>query len=70
MSLFGFLDKLMGVLPIQKRKERWKNELENLAKERNHLIEGKCDEKKASRIVAIDERSTYLLQLLKNSADA
>ena len=35
MGWIGLLDKLMGVLPIQKRKERWKNELDNLAIERN-----------------------------------
>jgi hypothetical protein len=68
MGWGGFLDKLMGVLPIQKRKERWKNEVDNLTKERANLIEGRCDEKKAARVVAIDERLTYLNQLLKNSA--
>lgn len=70
MSLFGFLDKLLGVLPIQKRKERWKNEIDNLSKERNELLKGKCDEKKANRIVAIDQRIAYLNQLFKNSSDA
>jgi len=68
MGWGGFLDKLIGVLPIQKRKERWKNEIDNLTKEKAKLIEGDCDEKKANRVVAIDERIAYLNQLLKNSA--
>jgi len=68
MGWGGFLDKLMGVLPIQKRKERWKNELDNLTKERVQLIRGTCDEKKASRIIIIDQRIAVINQLLKNSA--
>jgi hypothetical protein len=68
MGWGGFLDKLMGVLPIQKRKERWKNELDNLTKERANLIKGDCDEKKANRVVIIDQRISNLNQLLKNSA--
>ena len=68
-TFFGGLGKLLDKVPIQGRKERWKNEVENLTKERNKLLRGKCDEKKASRIVAIDERLDYLNQLLKNSAN-
>lgn len=64
----GFLDKLMGVLPIQKRKERWKNELDNLQKERDTLLQGQCDEKKSTRLITINNRIAYLVQLLKNSA--
>lgn len=68
MGWGGFLDKIMGVIPIQKRKERWKNEIENLTKERSQLVGGQCDEKKANRVVVIDQRISYLNQLLKNSA--
>lgn len=67
MGWGGFLDKLLGILPIQKRKERWKNELENLTKERNQLVGSQCDEKKANRVVVIDRRIAYLNQLFKNS---
>lgn len=67
-TFFGGLGKLFGKIPIQDRKERWKNEVDNLTKERNKLIEGVCDEKKAARVVVIDQRITYLNQLLKNSA--
>ena len=69
MSLFGFLDKIMGVLPIQKRKERWKNELDNLEKERNNLLKGKCDEKTSTRLAIVVERLRYLNQLCKNSVE-
>ena len=70
MGWGGFLDKLLGILPIQKRKERWKNEIDNLTKERNNLLKGVCDEKKANRVLAIDEHIAYLNQLLKNSSDS
>lgn len=68
MGWGGFLDKLLGVLPIQKRIERWKNEIDNLTKERNNLLQGVADEKKASRLIIIDNRIAYLNQLLKNHA--
>jgi len=70
MGWGGFLDKLLGILPIQKRKERWKNEIDNLTKERENLLNGEADEKKAVRVGIIDKRIAYLNQLLKNSADA
>lgn len=70
MGWGGLLDKLMGVLPIQKRKERWKNELENLEKEKKRLLSGVCDEKKSDRLVIINSRVSELNQLLKNSTDA
>lgn len=66
MSLFGFLDKLMDKLPIQGREERWKNEIDNLTKERETLLKGKCDVKKSDRIIVIDNRIKYIQQLLKN----
>jgi len=70
MGWGGFLDKLLGILPIQKRKERWKNEIDNLTEERENLLNGEADEKKAVRVGIIDKRIAYLNQLLKNSADA
>jgi hypothetical protein len=68
MGWGGFLDKLMGKLPIQQRIERWKNEIDNLTKEKNKLLLGECDEKKATRLEFIDTRIAYLLQLCKNKA--
>lgn len=69
-SIFALLDKIMGKLPIQDRKERWKNEIDNLTKERKELINGKYTAKKGDRVIAIDLRISYLNQLLKNSSDS
>jgi len=68
MSLFGFLDKLMGKLPIQGRTERWRNEIDNLIKERETILKGQVDVKKIHRIRVIDKRINYLNQLCKNAA--
>jgi len=67
-QFLGGLGKIIDKLPIQGRKERWKNELDNLRKERTILLNSKADKKKASRLVNIDNRIVYLNQLLKNSA--
>jgi hypothetical protein len=67
-QFFGGIGKLFGKLPIQERKERWKNELDNLTKEKRKLLLGDCDEKKANRVAVIDERIAVINQLLKNSA--
>jgi hypothetical protein len=63
-----FFGGIMDKLPIQGRIERWKNEVDNLTKEREKLVEGECDDKKAIRLGVIDKRLSYLLQLLKNKA--
>jgi hypothetical protein len=62
----GFLDKLLSVLPIQTRKERWRNEINNLTKEKARLQKGVCNEKKSRRISNIDSRIAYLNQLCRN----
>jgi len=67
MGWGGFLDKLMGVLPIQKRKERWKNELDNLERERKNLLNGEANEKTSTRLAVIIERINYLQQLFRNA---
>lgn len=68
-TFFGGIGKILDKLPIQGRKERWKNEVENLTKEKNSILKGEANEKKASRITVINERLAYLNQLLKNSAN-
>ena len=67
MGWGGFLDKLLGKLPIQDRQERWRNQIENLKKEKNALLKTKPTPKKARRIVDIDKRIEYLTQLLRNT---
>lgn len=64
-----FFGGLMNKLPIQKRTERWKNEIDNLTREKNQILQGKADEKKAKRISDIDARITYINQLCKNAVE-
>ncbi len=74
MGWGGFLDKLLDKLPIQGRIERWKNELENLEKEKARLsilnldINKPEDRAKAKRLDVIIPRIVYLNQLLKNKS--
>lgn len=73
MSISTFLNGLgylFGKIPLQDRKERWKNELENLEREKNEILISKADVKKAKRVTDIDKRIAYLNQLLKNSSNA
>lgn len=67
-TILEIANKLLDKIPIQGRKERWKNELDNLTKEKQELTKGICDEKKANRVIVIDTRIAYLQQLLRNSA--
>jgi len=66
MGWGNFLDKIIDKLPIQGRVERWKNEIENLQKERKELIKSDCNDKTIRRIITIDKRIVYLMQLLRN----
>lgn len=65
-AIFEIIAKLADKIPIQGRVERWRNEVDNLTKERNQILKGKADEKKTARIAAIDKRIAYLNQLQKN----
>lgn len=65
-TFFGFLGELFNKLPIQGREERWRNELDNLNKERITLLSGSPDSKKAARYVEVEKKIVYLTQLLKN----
>lgn len=66
----AFIAKLLDKIPIQGRRERMKNELETLTKEKNELMKGKCDAKKSIRVNAINQRIDVLNQWLKNTSDA
>ena len=74
MAWGGFLDKLMDKIPIQGRIERWKNERENLLKEKKDIeklkldISKDSDREKAMRYTAVIERIAYLDQLLRNKS--
>lgn len=70
MGMFSFLDKLIDKLPIQGRVERWKNEIDNLTREKKELLRGEPDAKKAIRVVVINRRLDELNQLCKNKAES
>jgi hypothetical protein len=63
-----FFGTLMDKLPIQGRKERWKNELDALKQERANLLAEKVTMRAADRIPKIDQRIEVLNTFLKNSA--
>jgi len=66
-TLAGGIGKLLDKLPIQGRRERWRNEVENLKKEKKQLLKGKANEKKVKRLDTINSRIEYLDQLLRNA---
>jgi len=68
MGWGGFLDKLLDKLPLQNRSERWRNELDNLNKEKEKLLFSEWTDKKALRLQYINNRIEYLVQLLKNNS--
>ena len=73
MSIATFLNGLgylLGKIPLQERKERWKNEIDKLTIERKELIRVACTAKSADRVIKIDTRIAELNQFLKNSSDA
>ncbi len=69
-SVLSLLDFFKTKIPIQDRKERWKNELDNLQKEREELLRGACNDKNVKRMEFIDNRIRYLNQLCKNSTNS
>jgi hypothetical protein len=70
MGLFSFLDKLIDKIPLQGRVERWKNEIDSLTREKEEILKGSADEKKAKRLDYINNRLIELNQLCKNKSDA
>jgi hypothetical protein len=66
MSLFKFLGNLFEILPIQGRTERWKNEIDQLTKEKDSILKGDCSVKTTKRYNYIKSRIDELNRLLKN----
>lgn len=66
MGWGGFLDQLFKKLPIQDRKERIKNHIEDLRKERIKLQKESASVKTSKRITAIDLDIIKSEQLLRN----
>jgi len=67
-AMFSFLDKLISKLPIQDRKERWKNKIDKLKTEKRKILRGECNEKESRRITAISIRINKLERLFRNVA--
>ncbi len=65
-QFFGGIGHILDKLPIQGRKERWRNEVENLKKEKNSILSSEATDAKAVRLMTINKRLEYLEQLLKN----
>jgi len=69
-GLGEFLGGLMKKLPIQDRKERWKNQLEALEKEQERLNKGDPSVAKSKKYDANKLAIGKLNRLLKNSSDS
>ena len=69
-DFFGGIGKILGKgsTYIQSRIEKLKNEKESLEREKAKLLDGGCDEKKANRVRAINERINVINQLLATKA--
>jgi len=73
MGLSQFLNGLgylFGKIPIQGRRERWKNEIAALKKEKDTLLLEECDDKKSRRLLFINNRIDVLNRMLENASDA
>ena len=65
-EILGIFNWVKDKLPIQDRKERWRNEYDMLKKERADILVYKADMRKARRLEYIDSRLLVLEQLFKN----
>ena len=68
-KIIDILNWAKDKLPIQDRKERWRNELDNLKKEKAEILINKADIKKANRLVYIERRIIDLEQLFRNQTE-
>ncbi len=66
MGIISLLDNLLKKLPIQDRKERIKNHIEDLRNERAKLLKEISSVKTSKRISAIDQNILKSEQLLRN----
>ena len=69
MGWGGFLDKLLGILPIQKRQERWKNEIDKLEQRQAFISIHKRNDL-ASEYERNAKRLQKLQGLIKNASNA
>jgi hypothetical protein len=62
----GAIDKIISKLPIQDRRERIKNHIEDLRTERAKLVKEPSSVKTSKRITIIDLDIVHSEQLLRN----
>lgn len=65
-QFLGGIGFLLSKLPIQGRKERWRNQIEYLDKRRAYLLSSVCTEAKAREVIEINAKIDVLNQKLKN----
>ena len=65
-EILGILNWVKDKLPIQDRKERWRNEYDSLTKEKANILVHKATAQKARRIDYINNRLSKLDSLFKN----
>lgn len=65
-EILSLLNWVKDKLPIQDRKERWRNEYDKLKRERSNIIIHKADVEKARRLDYINRRIDVLEQLFRN----
>lgn len=68
-KIVDIISWLKDKLPVQDRKERWRNELDNLKKERSEILINKADIKKANRLAYIEQRITTIEQWMRNQTE-
>ena len=66
MGWGGFLDKLLGKLPIANRVEGIKNSIDKLESERSVILVHKANEKNSRRLEYIDAHLLELRKRLQN----
>ena len=65
-SVLSIFDWFKDKLPLQDRKERWRNEYDSIKKERADILIHKADVQKAKRMEYLDNRMRILEQLFRN----
>jgi len=69
-SVLSIVDWAKDKIPIQDRKERWKNEYDNLTKEKDEIFKSQPDIKKSWRLDYINKRLSDLDQLFRNQTSS
>lgn len=66
-AIFDIFSWLKDKLPFADRLEKIKNDIAKLEAEKNELLQGKADIKRAARLVAVDKQLAILRVRLQNA---